>query len=168
LYLQFLHDDNVCFKDIEHRRKCTTVSPWLISKWIPNSIDIPGRNPNCVFGNHVVDLSTLSIVVMANSRCKLEHGAITSWRACSVATVTRTQSPEQIDGRLPLTWKDLDNFYSTIFHLRLRKHVSATITSLCLHQKDSRAVAFLCPISVPGIAIQALLIHSTLIFTANP
>src|ERR1700709_1677631 len=56
LNLQFLHNYDISLEDIEHGWKGATVAPWLISKRISNSVDVPCRNSNSTIRAHVIGL----------------------------------------------------------------------------------------------------------------
>lgn len=45
LNLEFLHDDNVRLKDVEHGVKSAAVTPGLVTERIANAVDVPRRDP---------------------------------------------------------------------------------------------------------------------------
>jgi hypothetical protein len=44
LNLEFLHDDNVGLKDVEHGVKSAAVAPRLVAERVANAVDIPRRD----------------------------------------------------------------------------------------------------------------------------
>lgn len=44
LDFQFLHNDDICLKQVEHSVEGALVAPWLIAERIADAIDVPGRD----------------------------------------------------------------------------------------------------------------------------
>lgn len=49
LYLELLHDDDICLKGVEHKGEGSVFAPWLIAKGVPNAINVPGGDSEAHF-----------------------------------------------------------------------------------------------------------------------